>query len=334
MSRQWTREEVLELARSFQPACVLAAAADLDIFSRLATRPLTVEEVVSASACDLRATTILLDALAALKLLDKQGVRYSVTPSLASILTEHGTSSVLAMAQHQANCLRRWVQLAWVVKNGRPAERSPSVRGEDADAASFIGAMQNVSAPIADALIREIQPLDFHHLLDIGGGSGTWTVAFLSACPEAKATLFDLPHVIPLAKKHLTKAGLNDRVNLVAGDYLVGPLPGGADLAWVSAIVHQNSRVQNQALFSRVFHSLNPGGRIAIRDILMDSIRTLPVAGALFAVNMLVGTESGGTYTYEEVKADLEGVGFRDVDIARREEGMNSVVVARKPSLS
>ena len=334
MSRQWSREEVLELARSFQPACVLAAAADLDIFSRLAARPLTAEEVVSALACDLRATTILLDALAALKLLDKQGVRYSVPPSLASILTEHGTSSVLAMAQHQANCLRRWAQLAWVVKNGRPAERPPSVRGEDADAASFIGAMQNVSAPIADALIREIQPLDFRHLMDIGGGSGSWTVAFLRACPEAKATLYDLPHVIPLAKKHLTEAGLNDRVSLVTGDYLVGALPGGADFAWVSAIVHQNSRVQNQALFSRVFDALDPGGRIAIRDILMDSIRTLPVAGALFAVNMLVGTESGGTYTYEEVKADLEGAGFRDVDIARREEGMNSIVVARKPSLS
>ncbi|MBZ5535192.1 MAG: methyltransferase domain-containing protein [Acidobacteriia bacterium] len=331
MSKQWTREEVLELARGFQPACVLAAAADLNLFSRLCTRPLTAEEAANAATSDIRGTTVLLDALTALKLLDKQGARYSIPPSLVSMLTEHGTSSVLAMTQHQANCLRRWAQLAWVVKNGRPADRTPSVRGEEADAASFIGAMQTLSAPLADTLIREIQPLEFRHLLDIGGGSGTWTVAFLNACPAAKATLFDLPHVIPLTKELLTEAGLNDRVSLVAGDYLIGPLPHGADLAWVSAIVHQNSREQNQGLFNRIFRSLDPGGRIAIRDILMDPSRTLPVAGALFAVNMLVGTESGGTFTDEELKTDLEGAGFRDVAVARREEGMNSIVVAKKP---
>jgi predicted O-methyltransferase YrrM len=332
MSRQWTREEVLELARSFQPACVLAAAADLDVFSTLAPQPLTVEEVAHAATLDTRGTTILLDALAALKLLDKEGVRYSVPASLKPILTGHGPSSVLAMAQHQANCLRRWAQLAWVVKNGRPAERSSSIRGEEADAASFIGGMRDLSARLAGKLIREIRPLDFRHLLDVGGASGTWTLAFLDACPAGKATLFDLPHVLPMAKQFLTEGGVIDRVSLVDGDYLVGPLPGGTDLAWVSAIVHQNSRVQNQALFARVFQSLEPEGRIAIRDILMDATRTLPITGALFAVNMLVGTESGGTFTYEELKEDLEGVGFKDVAVARQDEGMNSIVVARKPS--
>ena len=334
MSKQWTREEVLELARSFQPACVLAAAADLDIFSRLTTRPLTAEETAKAVAGDIRATTILLDALAALKLLDKQGARYSVPPGLVSILTEQGTSSVLAMAQHQSNCLRRWAQLAWVVKNGRPAERSPSIRGEEADAASFIGGMRNLSTPLAGKVIREIRPLVFRHLLDVGGASGTWTLAFLDACPEGKATLFDLPHVLPMAKQFLTEEGVIDRVRLVGGDYQVDRLPRGTDLAWVSAIVHQNSRAQNQALFAQVFQSLEPDGRLAIRDILMEPSRILPVAGSLFAVNMLVGTESGGTFTFEELKADLEGMGFQEVAVARRDEGMNSIVTAKKPSHS
>ena len=333
MAKQWTREEVLELARSFQPACILAAAADLDVFSALAPRGLTAEEVANVASSDIRGMTILLDALTALQLLDKQDDHYLVPESLKPVLTEQGASSVLAMAQHQANCLRRWAQLAWVIKNGRPAERTPSIRGEEADAASFIGAMKNLSAPLARKIIRELGPFAFRHLLDVGGASGTWTLAFLEACPAGKATLFDLPRVLPMAKQFLTEAGVMDRVNLVGGDYLVGPLPSGADLVWVSAIVHQNSRAQNQALFAQVFQSLESGGRIAIRDILMDQTRTLPVAGALFAVNMLVGTHSGGTFTYEEMTEDLEVAGFRDIAVARRDEGMNSIVVARKPSL-
>jgi len=330
MPKEWTREEILELIRTYQPACVLAAAADLDVFGTLAFRPLSAEAVARSSNCDGRATTVLLDALAALKLLNKQGGLYSVPASVLPILTEQGAGNVLAMVQHQSNCLRRWAQLAWVVKNGRPVERTPSVRGEEGDTASFIGAMQNLSAPMADKLIREIHPLTFRNLLDIGGASGTWTIAFLRACPRAMATVFDLPQVIPMAKRRLTEAGLIDRVSIVAGDFLEDSLPGGFDFVWVSAIIHQNSREQNRTLFGKAFQSLGAGGRIAIRDVLMDSTRTSPVAGALFAVNMLVGTKGGGTFTFEELKEDLETAGFRGVAIVRRDEAMNSILTAKK----
>jgi precorrin-6B methylase 2 len=217
-----------------------------------------------------------------------------------------------------------------VVKTGRPAGRFPSVRGEEGDRESFIGAMHNVSAPIADQVIGALQPLEFRHLLDIGGGSGTWTLAFLRAWPSGTATLFDLPEVVPMARARLTDAGMAERVKLAGGDFLRDPLPGGADLAWVSAIVHQNSREQNRVLFGKVFRALVPKGRIAIRDILMDASRTRPTAGALFAVNMLVGTEGGATFTFAELQADLEAAGFAPPMVMRRDEAMNSVVVAER----
>jgi predicted O-methyltransferase YrrM len=247
------------------------------------------------------------------------------------LLTADGPKSILAMAQHQANCLRRWAQLAKVVKRGRPAERIPSLRGAAGDAAAFIGAMHNISAPVADRIIQAMQPLRFKHLLDLGGASGTWTIGFLRACPTAAATLFDLPHVIPMARRRLAAAGLGRRVKFAAGDFMADPLPQGADLAWVSAIVHQNSRAQNRALFAKGFQALIPGGRIAIRDVLMKRTRNRPVAGALFAVNMLVATEGGGTFTFEELREDLEAAGFRRVRVQRRDEAMNSIVVATKP---
>jgi precorrin-6B methylase 2 len=234
------------------------------------------------------------------------------------------------MVQHQAHCMRNWAQLARVVKTGRPAEPLPGVRGETGQQQSFIGGMHDISAPIADEVIQAIQPLRFQHLLDIGGASGTWTLSFLRACPSAVATLFDLPHVIPMAQRRLADAGFSGRVRLVAGDFYTDPLPPGADLAWVSAIIHQNSRQQNRALFGKVFQALAPGGRIALRDILMEPDRTRPVVGALFAVNMLVATPGGGTFTFEELRQDLASAGFVQPAVLRQDQAMNSVVAATK----
>jgi Glucose-regulated metallo-peptidase M90/O-methyltransferase domain len=100
-----------------------------------------------------------------------------------------------------------------------------------------------------------------NRLLDVGGASGTWTIEFLRANPSGSATIFDLPPVIPLAEKRLKEAGLSGRVKLVKMNFCTDQLPKGCDLAWVSAIVHQNSRLQNRRLFRRVYRAMNAGGR-------------------------------------------------------------------------
>lgn len=329
----WTREDLLALGRSYQGAAVLAAAAELDLFDALQSASRMAVDLARSLRCNLRGLTVLLDALTSLGLLRKSGEMYSLSSGLAGFLTSDGKDSVLAMAQHQANCMRRWAELARVIRSGRPAKVHPSVRGRARDQQSFIAAMDNISAPNAAHVIRAVQPLEFAHLLDVGGASGTWTIAFLRACPSARATIFDLPPVIPMARRRLAAAGLTRRVKLVGGDFMRDVLPAGADLAWVSAIIHQNSRAQNRALFGKVFRALIPGGRIAIRDIVMEEGHTRPMPGALFAVNMLVATAGGGTFTLGELREDLKHSGFEDVTVSRRDEGMNSVVVARKPSI-
>jgi predicted O-methyltransferase YrrM len=329
-NRSWTADALLELGRSYQVAAVFAAAADLEVFEALAERAMTAAQLRRKLKCDQRGMTILLDALAALGLLAKTADHYQLQPGLASYLTPHGAHSILGMAQHQANCMRRWAQLAVVVKTGQPAERTPSVRGESGDGQAFIEAMHNLSLPVADEVIAAVAPLKFKQVLDLGGASGTWTLAFLRACRSGRAVLYDLPSVIPMARRRLSAAKMMSRVRLVAGDFLADDLPGGNDLAWVSAIVHQNSQLQNRAMFKKIHRSLIPGGRIAIRDLLMDETRTRPIAGALFAVNMLVGTVGGGTYTLSELRDDLEFAGFTAVRLARRDEAMNAVLVASK----
>lgn len=326
----WTPDSVLEIARSYQAAAVLAAGADLEVFAYL-RQPSTAAQVAAALQCDPRGLIVLLDVLTSLGLLVKTSELYSLAPGVEHVLTPDGGQSVLAMAQHQANCMRRWAQLAVAVKSGFPPPSFNSVRGERRDQEAFIGAMDNISAPNADKVIASIEPARSRHFLDVGGASGTWTAAFLRANPTARATLFDLPQVIPMAERRLQHMGFLDRVGLVPGDFYTDPLPSGADLAWVSAIVHQNSRKQNRELFTKVHRALEPGGRIAIRDIVMEPDRCHPVAGALFAVNMLVATPGGGTFTFEELKEDLLASGFTGPYLAREDEAMNSVLIASKP---
>jgi precorrin-6B methylase 2 len=229
------------------------------------------------------------------------------------------------------NLLRSWSRLAWTVRSGTPAEHEPSIRGAEADRAAFVAAMHNFSVQAADHVVGRLGPPRFDHLLDVGGASGTWTMAFLRAAPAATATLFDLPDVIEQARRRLSQSGLADRVRLVAGDFYEDDLPGGADLAWVSAIVHQHSREHNRRLLAKVYAALVPGGRVAIRDVVMEPSRTRPTAGAMFAVNMLVNTQTGGTFTFDELAADLQAAGFTEPTLAVNDEAMNSVVWAKRP---
>ncbi len=319
---------VLELMRAYQPACVLAAGVELDVFGLLAKHPLSGDEIARAAGADARGMAILLDALAGLKLLEKSEDRYAPAPGAIAALTEGGQGNVRAMVLHQANCLRRWTELASVVKSGELPARRASIRGREADYAAFIEAMDNLAGPAAAGVVGDLPRLSFTRLLDVGGASGSWTIAFLESYPQAKATLFDLPRVIPQAQQRLGEQGLLDRVDLVAGNFETDALPAGCDLAWVSAIVHQNSRAQNRTLFAKLAAAMPAGGRVLIRDILMDESRTMPLAGALFAVNMLVGTKAGGTFTVAELGEDLQAQGFKDVQVLRRDAGMHSVLAA------
>jgi SAM-dependent methyltransferase len=322
--------QILQLAGGFRFLAVVGAAAELNLFTLLGGESLAAEPISIRMRSNLRATTVLLDALTALGVLDKQGENYSVPAELRPCLSEGTPGTVLPMLLHQMTLIRIWSQLAWTVRSGEAAVRQASIRGAEADRAAFIAAMHTVSGPIADKLVAQLGPPKFKHLLDVGGASGTWTLAFLRAVPGSRATIFDLPDAIEQARERIGQGEFRDRVDFVAGDFYVDSLPSWADLAWVSAIVHQHSREDSRQLFAKVHDALVPGGRIMIRDIVMEPNRVDPLEGALFAVNMLVGTTSGGTFTMEEFREDLDATGFRDVKLLVKDAWMNSVVEATR----
>jgi len=325
------RQNILDRMADFMSACVIGAAAELDLFTLLGRRPLSADEVADQLRADRRATAILLDAVAALDLLEKQDHRYRLPDELLPLLSEEGKDNILPMVRHRMNVLRGWSQLAWVTRAGIPGPRQSSIGGPAGDREAFIAAMHTYSGPVADELVARLGPPKFKHLLDVGGASGTWTLAFLHAVGGAKATIFDLPDALIQARQRIVRTEFAERINFAPGDFYVDDLPVGADYAWVSAIVHQHSREHNRDLFAKVYAALEPGGQIAIRDIVMKPSRTEPLQGAMFAINMLVHTDTGGTFTMDELAEDLQAAGFVEPRLEVEDEAMNSVVVATKP---
>ena len=325
-----TGAQILERMRAFQPACVLGAAAELDLWAAIGEETRSAEEIAVLLAADLRATTILLDAVVALDLLEKEEDRYSVPAGIRDFLTYDHPRSVLPMMLHSMTILRNWSQLAWVVKKGSPPAPTPSLRGQAADRAAFIDAMNSISSFFADEVVAKLASIPFKKLLDVGGASGTWTLAFLRARPDTTGVIFDLPDAIEQARRRVGASALADRVFYAAGDFYKDDLPDGADFAWVSAIVHQQDRAENRRLFAKVYKALTPGGTIALRDVVMEPDRTQPADGALFAVNMLVNTTAGGTFTFADLAEDLAAAGFSEPNWLVKDAGMNSLVVAVK----
>lgn len=330
MKAKHTPDSILETARGFMASRVLLSGAELDIFSLLARESLTAEQIASAKKADLRAISILLDALSALGFLVKREGRYQTEPSAAALLSTGAPDSILPMVLHMGAVWRNWSRITDIVLAKAEADMEKNGALDEGNIEAFIGAMHVVASKMAPKVVAAIDPGSARNLIDVGGGSGTYTLAFLSAAPEMKATLFDLAPVIEMARQRAQAAGLAHRVNLVSGDFYRDELPGGHDLALLSAIIHQNSPEQNKILFGKIYRCLDAGGRIVIRDHVMSQDRTRPLEGAMFAVNMLAGTAGGNTYTFDEIEAGLAAAGFSSIRLIQA-MGMFSLVEGFKP---
>jgi ubiquinone/menaquinone biosynthesis C-methylase UbiE len=189
--------------------------------------------------------------------------------------------------------------------------------------------MHDRASKQAPTVVAQLDLSGALRVLDVGGGSGTYAMAFARARQEISATVFDLPNVVPLTKAHVEEERLSDRVSIVSGDYLTDDLGTDFDLVFLSAIVHSNSIEQNRLLIQKCARALRPGGQVIVLDFIMDEDRTRPAQGALFALNMLVGTESGDTYTEVEVRAWMDEAGLSGV--TRRETAFGtSLIVGKK----
>jgi SAM-dependent methyltransferase len=323
--------EIREMASAFQKSRIILTACELDIFTVIGEKSHDAETISKALNLHKNATERLLNALVALKLLEKDNAYYSNSEDSSRLLSK-SSPAYLAGLMHTNHLWNTWSHLTDVVKTGKAAQdQEINERGEDWLEA-FISAMHDRGRKQAPAQISTIDLKSVESILDVGGGSGCYCMAFLDRKPELKTVIFDLPNVVPISKKIVEKEGFSGRIEHYTGDYTRDELPKGFDLVFLSAIVHSNSFETNKALVKKCHHSLNPNGKIVIQDWIMNDAKTEPVQGALFSINMLVGVEGGDCYSENEVGSWLQAAGFSAIQKIELESGIGQVMGVKKQS--
>ncbi len=308
--------ELLEKVRAFQAGRVVLSAVELDLFTAVG-QGASAEDIARDRDLDARATEKLLNALAALDLLDKKDGKFLNTALSTRYLMKGSPDDSRASLMHTVHMWNRWSTLTDCVRKGTSVTYKEPAEREDKYTEAFIAAMHKNATVRAPQVARAVALDGVKRLLDVGGGSGAYSIAFARANPELQAEVFDLPSVVPIAQKHIETAGLSDRISTRTGDFRKDDLGNGYDLILLSAICHMNSPDENLGLIQKIHKALNRGGRIVIQDFILNPDKTKPLSGALFSINMLVATRSGASYSEHEYTDWLKAAGFKDIKLIR-----------------
>jgi ubiquinone/menaquinone biosynthesis C-methylase UbiE len=297
----------------FRAARVVLTANNYNIFEHLKIAR-TAGQLADILETNFRATEILLDAVASLGLLAKQGKRYRITSMARQFLLKESPSYQGDMVRHADTLWKSWSKLDDVIKTGMP------VRSESRDHEVFIRAMHDNAIFISPAVVKALDLRGVRTALDLGGGPGTYSIEL--AKQGIAVTLFDVPSTLDVTASVIrtSKAG---PIELKAGDFHTDPVGKGYDLVLISQVLHAYSEEENYALLEKARNALNPHGQVAIHEFFIEPDRAYPPVGALFSVNMLVNTSTGRCYTPREMKKWLAKAGFKNV----REKLINDTVL-------
>lgn len=305
-------DDLMQTIRGYQESRAILTAVELDLFTAVGTGASAAEAAATAGS-DPRATEMLLNALVAIGLLTKDGDRFENAPVSVRFLVSGARDDWRQALMHTVNQWDRWSTLTECVRNGSAVLSRGELPERGDWTASFIAAMDRNAAERAPLVVQAIGTGGVRRMLDVGGGSGAYSIAFARAEVNLQAELLDLETVLPIAQRHIENANLQDRIRLRAGDLRTNDLGSGYDLALVSAICHMLSPEENADLLRRCHLALAPQGRLVIQDFILDASKASPKIGALFALNMLVATEGGSSYSEDEYTTWMTAAGFSEV---------------------
>ena len=308
----WNVGTLLDVSSGYWRGCAIQAAVRLKIFSVLQDGGLGADLVAGEIGSDPRATGMLLDALAAMGLLAKTEGRYENTPFAGEFLVFGKPGYMGHIILHHHHILDGWAQLDRAVMTGRKVARRSY--GEEVERESFLMGMFNLAMGLAPKMAAQFDLSGRKRLLDLGGGPGTYAIHFCRAYPGLSAVILDRPTTEPFARQTVARFGLSDRIDFLGGDFNVDPFTGGPyDAAWLSHILHSNSEDECRECLQKTAAVLQPGGLILIHEFILNDAKDGPEFPALFALNMLLGTEGGRSYSRGEIFSWLDGAGFTDI---------------------
>jgi SAM-dependent methyltransferase len=329
-----TFDDLRDAITAYRLPRVLIAALELNLFTAIGSRAWTIPNLAHDMKVSERGLAILCRNLAMAGLLRKNGTTYTNSQLGATALNaDHSAyrrDYIRLIISHWAD----WGRLLESVKSGLPLDHDEP---EEPDyRRRFTWAMHHRTLEIAPKIAAQINLRGVRSLLDLGGGPGTYAMAFLAKNPTLHATVCDRPAALDVAREIASTHKSGPRLTYLPLDVMTEDIPGTYDVIWYSNVLHIYSPKDNQALFRRALASLNPGGRLLIQDAFLHDRKGLfPEEASLFAVSMLLFTEGGNTYSAAETKAWLEDAGFERIKVLRMKKGMedweDGILEARSP---
>jgi SAM-dependent methyltransferase len=334
-TKKLTPERLQQLGFAYAPPLIISAAVNNKIFDSLQGGAKTVEQLGKETGADARGLRAIMNALVGLELLKKdRQARYSLTPESQAFLISDKPGSLAGFFGSILPVMTsRWLRLTDIVRDGRPAV---AVNQETEGTEFFSQLVETIipmSYPGAQTLadhLKVAKAKEQLRVIDLAAGSGIWGIALSQKSPRVRVTALDWAGMIPTTKRITEKFGVRDRFDFIEGDLSKANFGSGYDVATLGHILHSEGEQRSRQLLKKAFRALKSGGTIAIAEWLVNDERTRPLPSLMFCVQMLVNTEKGDTFTFNEIKQWLEDAGFKKV---RKLEapGPSPLVLATKP---
>jgi ubiquinone/menaquinone biosynthesis C-methylase UbiE len=330
-----TPERIYQLAWGYAPPLVLEAAIRHRVFDVLDAGPMSLHQIREATGASERGLSAILNYLAGFDFLRKDAEgNYSLAPESAAFLVSTKPGFQGGLIRHTSEqLLPNWLQLNRVVETGTPAVSVNRQGPGSAFFHEFVNDIFPMSYQVAQELAQELKLQDAGGLvsvLDLAAGSGVWGIALAQSSGQVQVTAVDWPEVIPVTKATVARFGLTDRFTFVEGDLREADFRGEHNIATLGHILHSEGVERSKALLQKTFMALAPGGIVAIAEFLVNADRTGPMNGLTFAINMLVNTDCGDTFSFEEISAWLTDAGFIDARTLPT-HGPSPLILATKP---
>ncbi|MCG2754812.1 MAG: acetylserotonin O-methyltransferase [Desulfobacteraceae bacterium] len=310
--QEWNQGKLLQVSGRYWATCTLHAAVKLDVFTAIGETQLSGEDIAQKLNVSKKGAGRLLNALSAMNLIKKSDNKFSNTHAGKTFLSKDSPKYIGYIITHHHHLVDSWSKLDQAVSTGEPvrarvSHTSPEWRE------SFLMGMFNLAMNLAPVLVNEINLSGRRHLLDLGGGPGTYAIHFCMKNPRLKATVYDLPTTRPFAEKTIEKFSLTDRIDFMDGNYVEEGIEGVYDVAWLSNILHGEGQKDCQWIIEKTVSALEPGGMIIAHDFILNNTMDGPLFPALFCLNMLLGTPAGQSYSEKQINVMLAKAGVKEI---------------------
>ena len=334
-TKKLTPERLQQFGFAYAPPLIISAAVNNKVFDALKGGARTVEQLQKETGASARGLRAIMDTLVGLELLKKdRQLRYSLTPeSEAFLVSEKPGTFAGLFGSILPVLISRWLRLTDIVRDGRP----PVAVNQETEGTEFFSQLVETIIPMSYAGAQKLgdhlrvgKAREQVRVIDLAAGSGIWGIAVAQKSSQVRVTAVDWAGMIPTTKRITEKFGVRDRFAFIEGDLSEANFGSGYDIATLGHILHSEGQERSRQLLKKTFRALKSGGTIAIAEWLVNDDRTKPLPSLMFSVQMLVNTEKGNTFSFNEIKKWLEEAGFKKVRKLNA-PGPSPLILATKP---